>query len=139
MDRKLDLLVLNGKFAVCRLNADAEMPGWAQPGGFSSITRTDDELSVICPQENVPENVTAERDFRALRVAGRLDFSQTGIIASLAGPLADAGLSIFTLSTFATDYLLVKEIDLNEAVEVLQRAGHRVDGGEPPTNDDERI
>ena len=101
-------------------------------GELFAITRTPDELSIVCSQANVPPNTFSEPDWRALKVSGPLDFSLTGILASLASPLAQAGISIFALSTFDTDYLLVKSGALDRAVEVLRRAGHAVAGrGDP--------
>jgi hypothetical protein len=96
--------------------------------GFSSFTRTGEELSILCPKVHVPEGIRAERGWRALRVAGVLDLSQVSVLASLAAPLAGAGISLFTLSTFDTDHLLVKEHDLGRAVEALVPAGHAVHG-----------
>jgi hypothetical protein len=93
---------------------------------FFSITRTGEELSVVCREALVPEGIRAERGWRALRVAGVLDLSQVGVLASLASPLAGAGISLFALSTFDTDYLLVQEQDLGRAVEVLVAVGHAV-------------
>jgi hypothetical protein len=92
------------------------------------VTRSDTELSVVCREEDVPAGASAERGWRALEVAGPLDFSLTGIVASLVSPLADAAVPIFVLSTFDTDYLLVREPDLPRAVEALRAAGHTVDG-----------
>jgi len=94
--------------------------------GFVSVTRTADELSVVCPGEAVPSSVRAEHGFRVLKIDGPLDFSLTGILAAVAGPLADAGISIFAVSTYDTDYVLVKAKDLNQAVAVLQAGGHCV-------------
>jgi hypothetical protein len=120
------LVSLHGTFAVCRLAADAPVPAWAAGGPFASITRTADELSVVCRQEAVPDGVTCERGWRCLRVAGVIDFAAVGVLAALVVPLAGAGISVFAVSTFDTDYLLVKEHDLPRAVEVLRRAGHAV-------------
>jgi hypothetical protein len=97
-------------------------------GGFSSITRTGEELSVVCPEVLVSEGVRAERGWRALRVVGVFDLSQVGVLASLAAPLAGAGISLFALSTFDTDYLLVQEQHMGRAVEVLVDVGHTVHG-----------
>lgn len=124
------LSVLRQTLAVCRLDPEAPTPGWAGEAGWFSITRTADELSVVAPEDRVPEGVRAERGWRALRVAGPLDFSLTGVLSSLAGPLADAGVSVFALSTFDTDYLLVRERQLELAVTTLTRAGHTVRSGE---------
>ena len=123
----LSLLVLPHNLAVCRLPSDAAVPAWAESGaGFVSVTRTDDELSVTCPQERVPDGVRCERDYRALKVRGPLPMNLVGIFASLAAPLAEAGLSIFPIATYDTDYVLVKAADLARALEVLRRAGHEV-------------
>lgn len=95
-------------------------------GPLASITRTADELSVVCAEATVPQRVQAERGWRALRVEGPLEFSLTGVLASLAVPLAEAGISIFAISTFNTDWLLVQSVRLGEAVEALRDAGHEV-------------
>ena len=119
----LRLALLEGNFAVCRLAADAPLPAWAAAGSvgpFVSITRTGDELSIVCRQGAVPEGVRSEHDWRCLRVAGRLDFTLTGVLASLLVPLAEAGVAVFVVATFDTDYLLVKEDRLDMAVEALR-------------------
>jgi uncharacterized protein len=124
--RTLSLELVAGRYAVCRLGASEPVPAWAGEGPFVSITRTDAELSVVCPQEAVPAAVLAEPGWRCLRVAGPLGFGMTGILASLSGPLASSGVSIFVVSTYETDYLMVQERDLDRAVDALARAGHRV-------------
>jgi hypothetical protein len=124
--RKLRLIVLDGRFTVCRLDPDAGMPPWARGGGFVSITRTADELSVVCPEGRAPEGVVREDGWRVIRVEGKLDFSETGILASLAGPLAAVGISVFAVSTYDTDYLLVKTADLVKSMAILVRAGHTI-------------
>jgi hypothetical protein len=93
---------------------------------LQAIIRTTDELCIICNENNVPANITAEPNWRALKVQGPLVFSEVGVIASLANPLAEAGVSIFVISTFETDYILVKKRDLEAAVEKLREAGHSV-------------
>lgn len=122
----LRLAVLPGRLAVCRLPPEDAIPGWASAAGFSSVTRTRDELSVVCAEAAVPADVRCERGWRSLVVAGPLDFGLIGVIASLAEPLARAGIPIFVLSTFETDYLLVKEARLAEAGAVLTAAGHEI-------------
>lgn len=119
----LTLRVLPGALAVCRLPPDAPLPGWAAGGGLVSLTRTAAELSVVCREEGVPEEVQSERGWRALALAGPLDFALTGILAALAGPLAEAGIALFALSTYDTDYVLVKATALARAIAVLQAAG----------------
>ena len=124
--RSMTLELLPGGYAVVRLDAGEPLPAWAGQGPFVSITRTDAELSVVCPQEAVPPAARAERGWRCLRVVGPLGFGVTGILASLAGPLASSGVSIFVVSTYDTDYLLVQERDLDRGVDALSRAGHTV-------------
>lgn len=123
----LSLKLLPGKLAVCRLDANASVPAWAA-GELTSVTRTEDELSVVCSQEAVPTEVRAERDFRCLAVAGPLSFATTGLVAALSTLLAEAGLSIFVISTFDTDLLLVRQPVLAQAVAALRAGGHRVSG-----------
>jgi uncharacterized protein len=123
---RLSLELLAIRLAVCRLDRDSPAPGWAMSEDFFSITRTGEELSIVCREVLVPEGIRAERGWRALRVGGVLDFSQVGILAGVASPLAEAGISLFALSTFDTDYLLVKEHDLGRAIAVLAAAGHTV-------------
>lgn len=123
----LRLTVVDVALAVCRLDPTDPVPAWATEGPFVSVTRTPGELSVVCRDDAVPDGVRAERGWRALRVDGVLDFSLVGVLARLATPLANAGVSVFAVSTFDTDYLLVKEADLAAAVEALREAGHVVD------------
>jgi hypothetical protein len=124
--RALPLEIVAGSYAVCRLAASDPLPAWVGEGPFVSVTRTDAELSVVCPQESVPAAVVAEPGWRCLRVVGPLGFGMTGVLASLSGPLASSGVSIFVVSTYETDYLMVQERDLERAVDALTRAGHRV-------------
>jgi hypothetical protein len=120
------LSLLPGTFAICRLGPEAIIPDWANAGGFVSITRTSDELSIVCLEVNVPAGVKADRGWRCFKVEGPLDLSLTGVLASLANPLAEARINIFAISTFDTDYLLVKEDKVSRASEVLIRSGHRL-------------
>jgi hypothetical protein len=125
----MTLVPLEGTFAVCRMAADAPLPAWSfggSAGPFLSITRSADELSIVCRQGAVPEGIRCERGWRCLRVAGTLDFSLAGVLASLLAPLAEARVAVFVVSTFDTDYLLVKEDRLDLAVEVLRREGHAI-------------
>jgi uncharacterized protein len=124
----VQLYALDDLYAVVRLEPDADIPPWARTGHFWSVTRSDSELSVVCPQEQVPPDASAERGWCAFEVAGPLDFSLTGIVASLVTPLADEGIPLFVVSTFETDYLLVREHDLHRSVAALTSAGHSVDG-----------
>jgi uncharacterized protein len=124
---KLTLNILPQKYAVCRLDPNGHIPHWALLGdNFISLTRTRDELSVACLQENVPADVKAEREWRCVKVEGSFDFSLAGVHVSLAIPLAQANISILAIATYETDHLLIKEKDLERAVEVLKEAGHRI-------------
>jgi hypothetical protein len=122
----LTLVALKGSFAVSRLPAQTPIPRWAMEGPLVSITRTADELSIVCPQEKVPSEVKSEPDWRCLQVAGQLDFALVGILASLINPLADSGIPVFAISTFTTDYLLFKAACFERAVDILRRAGHNI-------------
>jgi hypothetical protein len=124
----VQLYALDDLYAVVRLEPDADIPSWARSGHFWSVTRSDSELSVVCPQEQVPSDASAERGWCAFEVAGPLDFSLTGVVASLVTPLADEDIPLFVVSTFETDYLLVREHDLHRSVAALTSAGHSVDG-----------
>ena len=121
---KLTLSVFPQSFAICRLHPDGFIPHWALLGDFVSLTRTTTELSIVCPQENVPDDAQAERGWRCARVEGPFDFSVSGVHASLALPLAEANISVLAIATYETDHVLVKEAELEHAVQVLTAAGH---------------
>ena len=125
--RKLELLP--DIYAVCRLDKNAPVPDWGIRGPFSSITRTAGELSVVCPEAQVPGGVNKEGGWKILMVEGPLDFSLTGVLASLIAPLAREGISVFALSTHDTDYLLVKKEQLEKAVRALRGEGYEVEEG----------
>jgi hypothetical protein len=114
----VNLRVLPGTLAICRLPASERIPSWALElhEGFVSITRTPDELSIVCPQEAVPPDTTVEEGFRALMVPGPIPFEETGVLARIATPLAAAGIPIFAIATYETDYVLVREADLERAL-----------------------
>jgi uncharacterized protein len=122
------LYALDELYAVVRLEPDAPLPDWARSGHFWSVTRSESELSIVCREEDVPAAASAERGWCVLELAGPLDFSLTGVVAALVTPLAEAGVPIFVLSTFETDYLVVRERDLERSVAALAEAGHTVDG-----------
>lgn len=121
------LIVLPGSFSICRLDAEAPVPEWAS-GEISSITRTPDELSIVCSQDDVPDGIRCETGWRCLRLAGQFDLSEFGVLSSLTKPLAKAKLSLFVVGTFDTDYLLVKNAELDSVVQALTAAGHTVQG-----------
>ena len=119
--------VVPGRWAIARLSPDAPVPPWALAAeGFVSITRTADELSVVCPESVVPQGVQVEPGWAVLKLLGPFPFDQVGVLASVASPLAAAGISLFALSTFDTDYVLVKESRLPSAREALVAAGHEL-------------
>ncbi|MEP7286733.1 MAG: ACT domain-containing protein [Chloroflexota bacterium] len=122
----LTLSILPETFAVCRLAKDTVVPEWASSGELVSITRTRDELSIICPNANVPKGIQAETNWRCFKIAGPIDFALIGILAALVTPLAHAGISIFAISTYDTDYLMVRSESLDHAIHVLKLAGHQV-------------
>ena len=122
--RKLKFSRVPGSFAVCRLPANAAVPDWALDGPFFSVTRTTDELSIVCLAAQVPPEVHHEADWTCLKLAGPFPFSETGILTSFVQPLSDRAIPIFAVSTFDTDYVLVKRAWVEKAVEVLQAAGH---------------
>jgi hypothetical protein len=115
----LTLQISELDLAICRLPPDAALPEWIGEDDFISVTRTPDELSIVCSGHAVPGDVEAERNWRMLKVKGPLDFSLTGILTSLITPLSDAGIALFALSTFETDYLLVKADRFDQAIGIL--------------------
>lgn len=126
IEDKLTMNVLQDKYAVCRFDHNASIPEWIKSNEFLSITKTADELSIVCLQENIPYEVQCEKDWRLLKVEGPLDFSLIGILASISNTLANKGISIFAISTYETDYILVKEKDLECAVDALLHQGNRI-------------
>jgi hypothetical protein len=123
---KRKLRLLSETFSICRLERNAPIPEWALTGRFSSITRTAEELSVVCPQNQVPPGILKQEGWKALQVEGPLDFSLTGILASLTEPLAKEGISVFAISTYDTDYFLVKKELLERAIKILVKRGYQV-------------
>jgi len=117
--KKFILSVLPEKLGICHLGKNSPIPDWAKDASFCSITRTSTELSVACPQDNIPANVMAEKDWRAFKVKGTLGFIMTGIVSALSAPLAKAGISILYISTYETDYILVEEKNLAKAKKAL--------------------
>ena len=122
----LELDVLPGAYAICRWPAGEALPEWVNQSGFVSVTRTPTELSAVCAAEAVPAGTVCEGPWRIFAVRGPLDFGLTGVMASMASPLAAAGISLFAVSTYDTDYVLVRAADLDRAVEALRSARHQV-------------
>ena len=125
--KKLHLSLLPHKYAVCQFHPDKHIPYWALLGDFVSLTRTNEELSIVCQQDNVPDDIKAEGGWRCVQVQGAFDFSAAGVHASLAIPLAEADISVLAIATYATDYLLIKEQSVERALKVLEQAGHYID------------
>jgi hypothetical protein len=119
--------VLPESFAVCRLEPAAAVPAWAGAGPFVSITRTLDELSVICPESRVPGGTVAATGWRCLKLEGPFDFGVSGLVASFSSALARAGISLLVVCTYDTDYLLVRAADLERAITGLERDGCRIE------------
>ena len=124
--RKLTLSVLGDSYAICKLSPGERVPDRVESGEFWSVTKTREELSIVCAEADIPEAVRSDKGWRCLKVHGPLDFSLTGVLVSLALPLAEAGVSVFVISTYDTDYLLVKEERLDLALAVLAESGHGV-------------
>lgn len=125
----MELSVLKETYSVVKLPPTLPIPLWAlEPSELFSICGTKEELSIVCPTRNMPkkpQDITVENNWRCIKVEGTLDFSLTGILSSLAAPLAQNGISIFAISTYNTDYLLVKEDTLEQTISVLQQEGNR--------------
>jgi uncharacterized protein len=126
MARGMSLTLLPDAMAISRLDAAAPLPAWAVDAPWWSITRTGDELSVVCAEVHVPAGVAASRGWRALKFDGPLPLDQTGILASVTAPLAAARVSVFALATFSTDFVLIPAAQQPAAIDALERAGHAV-------------
>lgn len=122
------LEILPWSLSICQLSADEELPAWALKSEFLSITRSPDELSIVCLSNCVPQAIDATSGWSSLRIVGPLDFELTGIMAELIAPLAEADVSIFAVSTYQTDYILVRSGSLDEAVAILGQ-DHDIIGG----------
>jgi hypothetical protein len=120
----MQLRTLPESYAIVRLQPGSELPDWVDKGPFRSVTRTANEVSVVCRDHDVPAGESAERGFTLLEVIGPLDFSLTGVAASLVVPLAEAEIPMFLISTFETDYVLVRSADLARTADALEGAGH---------------
>lgn len=126
---ELRFTVLPGRLAVSRLAPGDPVPAWLPHSGFTSVTRTDDELSIVCDERVIPAEVKSDGGWRCLRVEGPFSFETTGVAAAIASPLAAAGVSLLLVATFDTDYVLVREAALERAVDALTSAGHPIRSG----------
>ena len=121
---------LPGHYAIVRLAPDASVPASVlEASGFASVTRTADELSIVCDEALTPAGATAECGWEVLKLHGPFTFDQIGVLASCVTPLVAHGVSVFTISTFDTDYLLIKAHQTDAAVAALQAAGHTLENG----------
>jgi hypothetical protein len=123
--RQLKFRRLPGLYVVLRLAPDTPIPAWATKGSFTSITRTVDELSIVCP-ENLPPDVQSPLRWICLKLEGPFPFSQTGVLLSFIRPLSENEIPIFAISTFDTDYVLVQEEFANAALDLLKASGHEL-------------
>jgi uncharacterized protein len=126
--RSFTLHQIRGSFGIVQLSADSSVPHWAlDPCPFSAVVRTEHELTIVFPLDRLPADLRGGRSWACLRVEGPFDFSEIGVLASLAAPLAEASVSIFAVSTYDTDYLLVQGSQLTAARSALEATGHRVE------------
>jgi uncharacterized protein len=126
---QLKFRLLPDTYAIVRLAPDAPVPEWATKGDFNSITRTADELSIVCPTVNLPSEVQSSHRWICLKLEGPFPFSQTGVLLSFIEPLSTINVPIFAISTYDTDHVLIQE-EFAWAVEVLREAGHEQRLGE---------
>jgi len=124
--KTLKMKLLKGRYGVCRLDKTEFIPKWAKNSDFLSITRTLDELSIVCIEDSIPSYIKYEKDWRILKIEGPLDFSLIGILASISAILAQKGISIFAISTYDTDYILVKNKDISSAIVALTDEGYEI-------------
>lgn len=127
VNQRLKFRQLHGPYAIVRLAADAPVPDWATRGDFTSITRTADELSIVCPADNLPRDIDSPHHWICLKLDGPFPFSQTGVLLSFIEPLSRNDIPIFAISTYDTDYVLIPE-EHGRALDVLRKAGHELLG-----------
>lgn len=127
LEENRSLTLMQGAFAICRLDKEAPLPDWALGGRFFSVSRTPDELSVVCEQGSVPEGIDREAGWRCLKVESPFDFDLSSVVGSMAAPLAKNGIRLFIVATQDSDYLLVKQPDLEHTISLLEQAGHLVE------------
>jgi hypothetical protein len=122
----LKLVVLRERLAVCRLDARASIPEWATGEAFLSISRTRDELSIVCEDRFVPEGTRASRGWQGFKIEGPFALDLVGILVSVAVPLAQSNIGILPIATYETDYVFVRDQDLDSAIKALRFAGFEV-------------
>jgi uncharacterized protein len=124
MDHKLKLQLLDEKFAICKMPQFAELPSVFAKGEMCFVMRTDEDLTIISPEFMAPDNGQQEIGYRCIRIAGQTPLNTTGVLISLVKPLTEAGISIFAVSTFNSDYIFLLEEHLVKATQALQHVGH---------------
>jgi uncharacterized protein len=124
--QKLKFRRLQGEYVIVKFAADAAVPEWAEKGEFTSVSRTAEELSIVCPSDNQPRNAQSSHRWSCLKLQGPFPFSQTGVLLSFIEPLSANSIPIFVVSTYDTDYVLIQQEFSEKAVELLLEAGHRL-------------
>jgi hypothetical protein len=126
IQRHLQLSLLKDKYGICSLPNTAPIPDWALKESLISITRTEEELTIVCRQDLIPPQCKCDLNWRCFRIDGTFDLNQTGVISSISSPLANTGISIYCISTYNTDYFLVKEENVEQTISVLSDCGHSI-------------
>jgi uncharacterized protein len=124
MGIKVDLLQLEGRYGIARLPSDAPLPGWMHGAGFTSFSRNDEEVSIVCLQERIPEDAEVDRDWTCFKSLGSVSLEQAGFVLSIIRPLSENGIGIFVISTFRGDHFMIKDFHVRHARSFLQAAGH---------------
>ncbi len=124
--RQLQLSLLKDKYGICTLPNTAPIPDWALTQSLASITRTEKELTIVCRLEILPSQYQSDLNWRCFKIDGSFDLNQIGVISSISSPLADAGISIYVISTYDTDYFLIQEQNLEKTISVLSNSGHYI-------------
>lgn len=124
--KELVLSTLDGFFAICKLNPQTKIPNWSLKGEFYSITRTSEELSILCPQKIIPDEITSVGRWRGLKIEGPFKFTEIGILNSITAPLASVKISLLSISTFDTDYVFIQDDQFEDALLILAANGHEV-------------
>ena len=124
--KELVLSTLDGFFAICKLNPQTKIPNWALKGEFYSITRTSEELSILCPQKIIPDEITSVGRWRGLKIEGPFQFTEIGILNSITAQLASVKISLLSISTFDTDYVFIQDDQFEDALLILAANGHEV-------------
>lgn len=126
IEDRLTLKLLDETYGVCSLEKDSEISPWIVEGNFLSITKTDEELSIVCEEKNISEGIKYEGGWKILKIEGKLDFALVGILAKISNIMAENNISIFAISTYDTDYILIKLNNINKAVELLKKENYNI-------------